>query len=694
MPPGPNHAPLLLGRDREIAAFRDALVVAETGSPQTVLVGGDAGIGKTTLVTEAARYAAELGYAVAIGHCLDLEAGISFAPVVEAVGVLLSGVEDLGARPSARRMRTLLDPDSPRSTEPFRVMEDLRQTILEAAAAGPVMVVLEDMHWADRSTQDLVLALSRTARGQLLLVLSFRSDDLHRRHPFRKSLREIGHAPGSQRLDLDPLDRASVAGIVAAHSAGQADASVVEVVLSRSEGNPLYAEELVAAVNQPRMPEHLSDLFLVRIDALGKEAWTLLRAASISGTRLDTDNLAALSRLDQERVDTLLREALDANVLRHGADTLEFRHGLLREAVYDDLLPDERTRIHTDLAAILQATADSEQDPGLFVLSRAAFHWDAAHELPRTLAASIRAGLAAQRMGAAEAVTHLERALAVWDQVPDAEAVAGHPRAELMIVLASALMDQGGFERMHTLVHEAVNLMGPDTDPLLASRVYSALGECWITNDNTVNTDEAIRLAVEFAGDHPTEELARALVAQSSFHLVSDHRVVWCLEAATRAAEVAEIAGCVDVRVDALRNSARALALLGRVEEAIDTQKLAIQISRDAGWPGRVIFDTGELAGLYLYSGRVDRACDIGRQGYKDGRALGLGMQAGMCAGRVHEALTWDGCFSEAEQLLEELFGHRALPPVARVEPESADGPRRRPSRPRRIARHHERIRR
>ena len=145
-----------------------------------------------------------------------------------------------------------------------------------------------------------------------------------------------------------------------------------------------------------------------------------------------------------------LREALDANVLRQTAGSLEFRHPLLREAAYDDLMPDERTRIHARLAEILQARVDAEADPGLAALSRLAFHWDAAHDLPRTLSASVRAGLAAKRLGAAEAITQFERALSLWDQVPDAESVAGHPRAEIVVLLGEAATDQGDMERWHS----------------------------------------------------------------------------------------------------------------------------------------------------------------------------------------------------------------------------------------------------
>ncbi len=212
---------------------------------------------------------------------------------------------------------------------------------------------------------------------------------------------------------------------------------MVEEIFARSEGNPLYAEELVDAV-QPGMPELLADLFLARMYALSEDARTLLRLASVSGTRLDTATLLPLSGLGQDRVGGLLREALDARVLRQTSDALEFRHGLLREAVYDDLMPDERSRIHAELAAILQAGLDAQPDPELTALSRAAFHWNAGHDLSHALAASVGAGTAAARLGAAEEVTHRERALALWDQVPDAESVAGLAKIELVVLLAES----------------------------------------------------------------------------------------------------------------------------------------------------------------------------------------------------------------------------------------------------------------
>jgi DNA-binding CsgD family transcriptional regulator len=651
MPVPSGRSSLLLGREQALAELGEALGLAGQGSPQIVLVGGEAGIGKTTLVADLERRAAGLGFTVATGHGLDLDAGMSFAPVVEAVRSLLAGVEDLGPRPSARRMLTLLDPEAPRSREAINVLDDLTAVVLEAAAVGPVLLTLEDMHWTDRSTQDFAATLSRTARGALLLVLTFRSDELHRRHPFRKTLTEISRTAGARRIDLGGLGRSDIAGIVAAHTDGPPDPSLVDSVLARSEGNPLYAEELLAA-NQEGVPDHLSDLLLARIDALEAGPRAVLRLASVNGTRLDTDTLADLAGLDQAQMEGYLREALDANVLRRAGESLEFRHPLLREATYDDLMPDERTRIHGRLAEILQAGTDAEADPGVAALSRLAFHWNAAHDLPRTLAASVRAGLAAKRLGAAEAVTQLERALALWDRVHDAEAVAGCPQAELLMHLGEAASEQMDDARWRTLLRRAVAMLGPDPDRLLASRVYSALVPS-LYRGEAIGRQEAVRLAIEYAGETPSEELARALNAQAVYLFRHAHFAA-SAEAAQRALDAAMSAECVEAEVGALFWRSLSRFYLGHIADALAGLERSEALGRAAGMVGQVL---GGDPVTYMEAGQVGRGLSIANEGFEEGMALGLRVQAAECGGLALLALLWLGRLDEAGRRLEELDG-------------------------------------
>ena len=348
-----------------------------------------------------------------------------------------------------------------------------------------------------------------------------------------------------------------------------------------------------------------------------------MRVASVNGTRLDTETLAELAGLEQTQMEGYLREALDANVLRQSGDTLEFRHPLLREAAYDDLMPDERTRIHGRLAEILQARVDAE--PG----SRGGDAEPAGLPLERrprpapTLAASVRAGLAAKRLGAAEAVTQFERALSLWDRVPDAEAVAGRPQAELVVLLAEAAAEQDDDERWRTLVRTAVEMLGPDPDRLLASRVYSALVPS-LRHGDAIGKQEAIRLAVEYAGDAPTEELARALNAQSVYLNRHGHFAA-SVEAAERATDAARRAGCVEAEVDALylrpspcstsATSATRLAGLERAEA----------VGRTAGMVASVLGGTPRA----VHGGRTGRSWPVHRRrGLRGGDGPGTPVQA------------------------------------------------------------------
>ena len=175
----------------------------------------------------------------------------------------------------------------------------------------------------------------------------------------------------------------------------------------------------------------------------------------------------------------------------------------------------------------------------------------------------MRAGLAAKRLGAAEAITQLDRALSLWDRVPDAEAVAGHPQAEILVLLGESAVEQGDAERGYTLVRTAVDMLGPDPDRLLASRAYSALGIADVP-EATVGRQEAIRRAVEYAGDSPTEELARALSAQS-WYLFMHGRFADTVEAAARAIDAARSAGCVEAELDALTSGSLSRFYLGHV---------------------------------------------------------------------------------------------------------------------------------
>ena len=467
---------LLVGRAHELDVVEECLGATRAGTACVLLVGGDAGIGKSTLVRAAVARARETGFTVLEGHCLDLAAGIPFGPFVEAIGPLLTDAGNFQNRPATRRVASLLDPArATHNREWSTLLTDLLQVVDEAVSQGPVLLVLEDLHWVERSTQDLALMLARTASGSLLLLLTFRTDELTRRHPFRVALVEVARSDGVRRVELAPLDEDGIRQIVEGRSGRPTGRQRVQELLARSEGNPLYVEELLTA-GAGELPGQLGDLFLARVDALGAPTRSLLQVASVGGSRIDPELVGDVAQVGSETRDELWREAVDANLVVRAHDYLEFRHGLLREAVYDDLLPTRRRALHAGFAATLEArVASSPTTSDVAALSQVAFHWHAAREQPAAFAASERAGMAAGRYGAAGAITHFERALELWGRVPDPESLGGLARADLLLLLGEAVGRHGGdLSRWKALVEEAVRSLEPGGDRLLATRVYSA----------------------------------------------------------------------------------------------------------------------------------------------------------------------------------------------------------------------------
>jgi DNA-binding CsgD family transcriptional regulator len=639
----------LIGRDAESAQLYDAMTLAAQGQPQVVLVVGDAGIGKTGLVGDLLPRARQLGFVTATGHCLDIEASMSFAPVIEAVRTLVDG--DIGSdeRPQARRMKALLDPSAP-EPDLIRMLDDLRLTILEAAASRPLLMLIEDLHWADRSTQDLVSAVARTAQGRLLLALTVRSDELHRRHPFRTTLAELSRLDTAHRVDLGPLDRAEIGELVRTRTGAEGDPESVTTIHTRSEGNPLYAEELIAAT-PGAVPEHLADLLLARVARLSPESRDAVRTASVDGSRVDFETLASVRGLEAEHLEKLLREAVEEHVLRQRDDVLDFRHGLLREAVYDDLLPGERARTHAAFAGALQSRVDAAGGAPLAELSRLAFHWWRAHDPRHTLAASVRAGMRALHLGTAESVTHLERAVELWDRVDEPESVAGREKAELLLLLGRAHADNERIDLFEALAREAVTALRPDSDRLVASRVFATVARCQLPSDDGIDDDEALRLALEYAGTTPSPELANALGARSSYHHRQGHGRE-ALAAAEQSAEVARQVGDSEREVEALHFCAIELDWLGRVDEAISSATAAVRVARQSGRIGCAMFEESNLAWFELVSGSGPEAYERSIASAEECRSSGLPALSVFASSQAFSWLLWQGRFDDAERLL------------------------------------------
>ncbi len=466
----------LVGRRHEVSALGSTLDRALAGRPTGVLLSGDAGVGKSRLVTETSARAAESGFTVLVGRCLDSAATLPYLPFTEIVGRLAATRPELvAAHPELRRLlpghRASSDPAAEdRELGQLRVFDAVLSALDELTASSPALLVIEDLHWADRSSRDLlVFLLSRLTTQRLVVLATYRTDDLHRRHPLRPVLSELVRLPAVERVDLAALGPEDALDLVRRLADGTLAEPLLRRVAQRSEGNAFFAEELVSA-SSDGLPHGLAEVLMARVEALEPATQQVLRIASVSGRRVRHDRLAAVSGLPDSELEQALRDAVTHHVLVPEAgdgDAYAFRHALLREAIYHELLPGERSRLHAGYAEHLATHTD---EPG--AAAKLAHHAMAGHDLPRALAASVRAAREADdREAPAEMLLQAERALDLWNAVPDAEAVAGVDQATLTRWAAWGASATGDPDRGMALGRRALELTDERRNPVLASAI-------------------------------------------------------------------------------------------------------------------------------------------------------------------------------------------------------------------------------
>jgi len=480
----------LVGRRHEVSVLTAALERAVAGKPTGLLMSGDAGVGKSRLVAEATERAAAAGFTVLVGRCLDTaESALPYLPFTEIVGALAATHPELVAEHAA--LRHLLpggfarpaSSGEQRDLGQLQVFDAVLSVLDDLAATTPVLVVVEDLHWSDRSSRDLLFFLLSRLTGQRLVVLAnYRSDDLHRRHPLRPLLSELVRLPQVERLDLAPLDPDESLELVRRLADGSLPEPMLRRIARRSEGNAFFAEELVSA-SSDGLPHGLVEVLVARVEGLSPTTQRVLRIASVAGRKVGHRRLAAVSGLSDDDLEQALHEAVahhvlvpaDAEAGPLGADEgYQFRHALLREAIYHELLPGERSRVHARYAELL-AVPGGTGPRGVAEPGRAAelaHHAMAGHDLRLALAASVQAALEADdREAPAEVLLHAERAIELWSAVPDAEAVAGVDECSVTRWAAWGASSTGDPDRGIALGRRALELAEERGDPALTARI-------------------------------------------------------------------------------------------------------------------------------------------------------------------------------------------------------------------------------
>ncbi|WP_168929471.1 helix-turn-helix transcriptional regulator [Nocardioides sp. GY 10113] len=507
----------LVGRETEIDRLVELLESPDAGS--AVLLSGDAGVGKTRLLIELRDRAQERGWQVLAGHCLDFgESALPYLPFSEVVGRVAAADPELLARVAAehpaitrlqpgRRTRAGADSEPAADIGTPTDRSDLFvavQALLEAAAeSAPLLLVIEDIHWADHSTRDMLgFLFARPFARPVRVIASYRSDDLHRRHPLRRQAAEWSRLPSLERLALGPLAEPAVRDLVGQLAPSGLAEQQIRGIIDRAEGNAFFVEELVASQGRAAVSADLADLLLVRLDPLSDQARQVVRSMSAAGRRVGHDLLAAVADLPAPDLEAAIRQAVEMNVLEAGPRHYSFRHALLAEAVYDDLLPGERVRLHGQYVAAL--TAGSA--PG--TAAELALHARRANDLDRAASASIEAGDEAMAVGGPdEAARHYEQALELLADPARAERL-GVDLAKLATRAADALGLSGGTQRAAELLaaHLArLPAAGSSAEADLARARLLSQYAGWLT---LIETDiDPLALSLEAAELAPTEQV-------------------------------------------------------------------------------------------------------------------------------------------------------------------------------------------
>ncbi len=668
-----------IGRTDELATL-DRLLGGEDDRLRLVLVGGEAGIGKSRLIAEWAGRARARGALVLSGGAVDVgeTAALPYVAIVEALRPL---TEDPGRSVLARsgpigadlgRLLPSLGPAPtsrpsvaglPEEFAQVRLFEQLLGLLFRLAARAPVILALEDLQWADRSTRDLLVYLARNVGGAPIgLIGSFRTDELPPLHPMRAVLGQLIRGRGAARLDLAPFGPEEHATHVAQLLGGDPPSALLRATYARSAGNPFFTEELLAAgdPDAARLPESLRDAVLVRLRELSPAAREVVRVISV-GWSVSHQLLNRVAHLDEAALLAALRESVDRAVVvpDPGSGRYGFRHPLIAEAVYDELLPAERSRLHRAFAQALAAEPELGDASPARAAAELANHWYAAGVMRRALPALVLAADEARGVHAqSESLAYLLRATELADRLRDADAVLGIERWELDARTALAAEAVGDFERAIQSWHGALE-HAAGAAPEVRVDLHVRLGETQFLAGRLDRFVAARQAAVELVPPEPPSALRAYVLAKLAIALSLASQLAQARRMADEALAVAR-------RIDARAEQGKALSTLGTVlylsgasDVAVGHLREGLVISQELGLFGDEAIDRSNLSEALHQAGSLHEALGVVLEGLARARANGLERTYGETMNAI--AVNWLfllGRWEEAERMAVQVLEH------------------------------------
>ncbi|MFE0172924.1 AAA family ATPase [Streptomyces sp. NPDC059002] len=699
-------SPVFVGRGAELNALGEALSRADGGEPRALFVGGEAGVGKTRLLEEFLGRAAAEGAVVALGGCVETGADtLPYHPVSTALRSLrrqLGAELDAAVAGQEGELARLLpelgemDRSHPEADSRARLFELTARLLERLAADRTLVLVLEDLHWADRSTRELLSYLLRAlTHSRLLIVATYRADDLHRRHPLRPALAEYERLRTVTRLELARFDRAEVRRQLAAIRGEIPAEQDLDRVFARSEGNAFFVEELACSILEGSpggISDSLRDLLLVRVEALPDEVQRVVRITAEGGSEVEFRLLATVTGLADDELIEILRSAVGATVLQPSdeGECFRFRHALMREAVAEDLLPGERSRLSRRYAEALEADPTlvrSEERAG-----RLAGYWFDARDPARALPAVIAAAAVARgRHAFAEQHRLLERALELWDEVPeelrrtamrqgvdDGLCLAISPDmpgdfVDLLAAIGVAARLAGERERALSLGKRALRTLEGTATP--GSRAHSHQSDplraawFWIERYQLVRDlyrsdgwDELAHAQLLLKDQPPSVVHAEVLTYAAHWHAVHQPGAE-VLETARQAVELCRLTGAEITGLTAQYTLAWQTIHAGDVEAGLAQARAVCVSELEPGNANVVLRGYGNLATALHGLGRYAEAVGTAEEGSGLAERHGLPDTASFIDANRAESLIQLGRWNDADDVLEQAVGRRGVSP-------------------------------
>ena len=678
--------------------------IAASGTASVALIGGEAGVGKSRLVAEIAARLRDRGWLVLEGGSVALgDDGLPFEPIVGALRSLVREVDPeriaAAAGPSLPDLARLIPDfagvvsDAPMAEAQadwlqIRIFEGVLRLLGGLGDTTPVLLIVEDLHWADRSTRDLLAYLAHNTRDErLLTIATYRADEMHRRHPLTAWLAESERQPRTERMELARFERAEVGELLTSIAGFAPDASLVDSIARRSDGNAFFAEELAAAVDETghlrdRLPDTLREILTVRLSMRSEAAGRLIGVAAVAGRHVDHEVLADVCGLSDSELKTALREAVDAQILvadhDQAIERYRFTHALVQEAAYDELLPAERRGLHVAYARALEGQPAGGGVEAANRLVELAHHWMAAHDPARALDASVAAGDASRVVYAyAAAATQYERAIELWDAVPVADRPSDRDLGDLYGSASDAATAIGDAARAVNLARRAAELVEVDGDTDVERRA-AARERFAIASALAGDADTSLRLfreAVELLEDAPPSivkaRILSGLATQAIESASWDEAIliggswVGAGRVAESAIEIARIVRDQGIESRAMRTLGNILADSGNVEAAINLLRRSLALAIHDADPSikHGVYNT--LSSILGFAGLIEESMEVALAGAASIRRYGGELSyVTFLEDNAAEGMIQLGRYPEAAALLE---GHLARLPHGRA---------------------------